>query len=136
MLYVSILKRFQYDQFCRGDWDPDTEQFIKWTRLDNYSEEGHADGAMVSFRNRAVVIGGQQMKAEGESPNAVSEYFVPSLSEFDKWEKLPDLPFRVMYHSAVSYDRWIYVFGGLRVYIDGEVPNDLAVMRHEVILLK
>ena len=103
-----------------------------WTRLDNYAEEGHADGAMVSWRNRAVLIGGQQIKSDDENPNAVSEYFVPSLTEFDKWSQLPDLPFRVMYHSAIAYDRWIYVFGGLRAAVNGELADDLAVLRHEV----
>ncbi|CBY35301.1 unnamed protein product [Oikopleura dioica] len=129
-LIVLCSPREQGNLCYLGDWDPDTEQFIQWTRLDKYSQEGHADGAMVSWRNRAVLIGGQEINSQDENPNALSEYFVPSLSEFDKWSKLPDLPFRVMYHSAVAYDRWIYVFGGLRAAINGEI-NDLAVMRHE-----
>ncbi|CBY38627.1 unnamed protein product, partial [Oikopleura dioica] len=129
-LIVLCSPREQGNLCYLGDWDPDTEQFIQWTRLDKYSQEGHADGAMVSWRNRAVLIGGQEINSQDENPNALSEYFVPSLSEFNKWSKLPDLAFRVMYHSAVAYDRWIYVFGGLRD-LNGEIPNDLAVMRHE-----
>ena len=72
------------------------------------------------------------MKNEDTSPNAESEFFVPDLSQEDRWEHLPDLPFRVMYHSAVAYDRWIWVFGGLREIIGGETISDLAVMRFEV----